>query len=112
MNGVFFFDSTQEVHCGGLVQPTDWGSATETSSSYSDSSLGTAEPWIARTYAWEDLGDRTGLSEGYCRPSSCNGTWSLRDLEIPNEFAGKCYAGEKMLEIHEVDFVKVSQASE
>ncbi|CAI5716559.1 unnamed protein product [Hyaloperonospora brassicae] len=105
-NGVFFYDSTQEIHCGKTEKQADWGSATETSSWDSDSSLDTTEPWVARTYAWEDLGDRVGLPASYLRPPARNVTWSLRDLVIPNNFAGKNDAGETLLEIHEVDMIE------
>ncbi|UIZ26641.1 hypothetical protein KXD40_002377 [Peronospora effusa] len=104
-------DSTQEVHCGVTEQP-DWreaSSMTENSSWYSDSSGDTTKPWVARIYAWEDLGDRVGLPEDYCRPPIGEVKQSLHDLVIPNEFAGKSHTKEILLEIHEVDLIEVSQ---
>ncbi|RMX65857.1 hypothetical protein DD238_002786 [Peronospora effusa] len=101
-------DSTQEVHCGVMEQP-DWreaSSMTENSSWHSDSSGDTTEPWVARIYAWEDLGDRVGLPEDYCRPPIGEVKQSLHDLVIPNEFAGKSHRKEMLLEIHEVDLIE------
>ncbi|CAH0486537.1 unnamed protein product [Peronospora farinosa] len=101
-------DSTQEVHCGVMEQP-DWreaSSMTENSSWYSDSSGDTTKPWVARIYAWEDLGDRMGLPEDYCRPPIGEVKQSLHDLVIPNEFAGKSHTKEILLEIHEVDLIE------
>lgn len=56
---VFFYDGTQQVHCGGRKELSEWGEAssiTENSSWGSESSFDETEPWVARTYAWEDLG--------------------------------------------------------
>ncbi|CAH0520134.1 unnamed protein product [Peronospora belbahrii] len=107
-NEVFFYDSTQEVH-SGVVEQVDWevaSSVTETSSWYSDRSPDITEPWIAQTFAWEDLGGRIGLPNDYQRPSSGKVPRSLHDLVIPNEFAGKNHNKDMLLEIHEVDLVE------
>ncbi|KAL3657290.1 hypothetical protein V7S43_017798 [Phytophthora oleae] len=105
---VFFYDGTQEVNCGGQTQPANWGEAssiTENSSWRSDISFNGTEPWIARTYAWEDLGDRIGLPERYAKPSVREEKRSLRDLVIPDVFA--C-GGNMPLEIHEKDLIEDS----
>ncbi|CAI5712428.1 unnamed protein product [Peronospora destructor] len=102
--------SLRKVHCG-VVQQADWGEAssmTENSSWYSDSSRDTTEPWVARTYAWEDLGDRMGLPEDYCRPPIGEVKRPLHDLVIPSEFGGKSHTEEMLLEIHEVDLIEDS----
>ena len=107
---VFAYDSARDVQCEA-VQQTDWDKAsslTEYSSGYSDSSYDTTEPWIARTYAWEDLGDRMGLPPDYCRPPIDKIKRSLHDLVIPNDFAVKWHTEETLLEIHEVDLIEVS----
>lgn len=93
------------------MQQQDWGEAssiTENSSWDSDSSLDITEPWIARTYAWEDLGDRMGLPGGYYRLPVREEKRSLHDLVIPDEFADRDHIEETPLEIHEVDLIEVS----
>ncbi|KAH7481736.1 hypothetical protein KRP22_015044 [Phytophthora ramorum] len=108
---VFFYDATREVHCGGSRQSRDWGEAssiTENSSWGSASSLDATEPWIAQTYAWEELGNRTGLPAGYCRPAARGDKRSLRDLVVPTDFACRNHAGDTPLEIHEEDFIEDS----
>eukprot|EP00644_Phytophthora_capsici_P002066 jgi/Phyca11/576138/estExt2_Genewise1.C_PHYCAscaffold_840081 len=103
---VFFYNGTQEVNCGGQTQPAKWGevsSITENSSWRSDMSLDGTEPWIARTYAWEDLGDRIGLHERYAKPSVREEKRSIKDLVIPDVFACD---GCMPLEIHEEDLIE------
>ncbi|KAG1692876.1 hypothetical protein DVH05_024164 [Phytophthora capsici] len=105
---VFFYNGTQEVNCGGQTQPAKWGevsSITENSSWRSDMSLDGTEPWIARSYAWEDLGDRIGLHERYAKPSVREEKRSIKDLVIPDVFACD---GCMPLEIHEEDLIEDS----
>ncbi|KAG7386295.1 hypothetical protein PHYPSEUDO_000423 [Phytophthora pseudosyringae] len=105
---VFFYDGTQVVHYGEQMQPADWGEAssiTENSSWGSECSLDITEPWIARTYAWEDLGDRMGLPESYAKPPVREEKRSLRDLVIPNALACN---GDTALEIYEEDLIEDS----
>jgi len=108
---VFFYDGTQAVHCGKQTQQLDWGAAsstTENSSWDSESSLDSTESWIARTHAWEDLGDRVGLPQGYCRPPARGEKRPLRDLVIPDEFACCNCKEETPLEVYEADLIEVS----
>ncbi|KAG2762710.1 hypothetical protein PC129_g4149 [Phytophthora cactorum] len=105
---VFFYDGTQEVHCKGQTLQADWGDAssiTENSSWGSECSLDSIEPWIAGTYAWEDLGDRVGLPESYAKPLVRERKRSVRDLAIPADFA---LNGEIPLEIYEEDLIEDS----
>ncbi|KAK1936556.1 Gamma-tubulin complex component 6 [Phytophthora citrophthora] len=105
---VFFYDGTQELNCKGQTQPANWGevsSITENSSWGSDMSLDGTEPWIARTYAWEDLGDRIGLHEQHAKPPVREEKRSLKDLVIPDIVACD---GCVPLEIHEEDLIKDS----
>ncbi|GMF15769.1 unnamed protein product [Phytophthora fragariaefolia] len=111
---VFFYDGTQQVRCGGRNELLDWGEAssiTENSSLDSESSFDATESWIARTYAWEDMGDRIGLSDSYCRPPVRDEKRSLSDLVIPAGFACKHFTGEIPLEVHEADLIEVRTIS-
>ncbi|KAE9040334.1 hypothetical protein PR003_g5018 [Phytophthora rubi] len=108
---VFFYDGTQQVHCDGRKELSDWGEAstiTENSSWDSESCFDATEPWIARTYAWEDLGDRVGLPDSYCRPPVLDEKRSLSDIVIPTDFSCRNHVGESPLEVHEADVIEDS----
>ncbi|KAJ8525466.1 hypothetical protein ON010_g15648 [Phytophthora cinnamomi] len=108
---VFFYDGTQHVRIGGR-KDSDWVEAismTENSSWDSESSYDATEPWIAQAYAWEDLGDRLGLSDSYCRPPVLKEKRSLGDLVIPNDLSCRNHMAETPLEIHEADIIEVRQ---
>ncbi|EEY67622.1 uncharacterized protein PITG_18464 [Phytophthora infestans T30-4] len=101
---VFFYDGTHEVQCSRYADWGDASSITENSSWGSEMcSLDSIEPWVARTYAWEDLGERVGLRENYAKPSVLERQRSIRDLAIPNNFACN---GHIPLEIHEQDLIE------
>ncbi|KAI9996363.1 hypothetical protein PInf_013789 [Phytophthora infestans] len=103
---VFFYDGTHEVQCSRYADWGDASSITENSSWGSEMcSLDSIEPWVARTYAWEDLGERVGLRENYAKPSVLERQRSIRDLAIPNNFACN---GHIPLEIHEQDLIEDS----
>ncbi|GMF29701.1 unnamed protein product [Phytophthora lilii] len=107
---VFFYDGTRQVHCGERKQQTDWGEVsgiTENSSWGFESSFDASEPWTARTHAWENMGDRTGLSEYYCRPPAREDKKSLHGIAIPVKFACRNHIDEAPLEIHEMDLIEV-----
>ncbi|KAG6606509.1 Gamma-tubulin complex component 6 [Phytophthora cinnamomi] len=107
---VFFYDGTQHVRIGGR-KDSDWVEAismTENSSWDSESSYDATEPWIAQAYAWEDLGDRLGLSDSYCRPPVLKEKRSLGDLVIPNDLSCRIHMAETPLEIHEADIIEDS----
>ncbi|ETN01712.1 hypothetical protein PPTG_17133 [Phytophthora nicotianae INRA-310] len=105
---VFFYDGTQEVHFKGQTLQADWGDAssiTEKSSWGSECSLDSIERWLAHTYAWEDLGDRMELPEGYAKPSVRERNRSIRDVAIPDDFA---LNGDIPLEVREEDIIEDS----
>lgn len=107
---MFFYDGTQQVHCDGRKELSDWGEAssiTENSSWDSESSFDATEPWIARTYVWEDLGDRVGLPDSYCRPPVLDEKRSLSDIVIPTDFSCRNHVGGNPLEVHEADVIEV-----